>query len=190
MIPKIWGEGEGGTRPASQTGTSAMFPRFVEVKTVTQKKKAGLVRPVSSCVELDAVTSQRGATGAESASGWVRASPVARNVLPQANPETMRGARKQTAGKLQTGCQSHTSRFGYGTSDKLLIIHRLLFYQGVAWQAPGQPASARGQSLAQVALGAVQFGAVQYGAVQYIDFWEQVTPASRGECDRPEPGLR
>jgi hypothetical protein len=101
------------------------LPEFVEAGNCGEKKKAGLVRPVSSCVELDAVTSQRDATGAESASGWVRASPVARKVLPQANPETMRGARKQTTGELQTGCQPHTSSVEYRVTDKLLITNFL-----------------------------------------------------------------
>jgi hypothetical protein len=74
---------------------------------VAKKKKAGLVRPVSSCVELDAVTSQRGATGAESASGWVRASPVARNVLPQANPETSRSEKTDSWGDANQMPSAH-----------------------------------------------------------------------------------
>jgi hypothetical protein len=114
---------------------------------------------------LDAVTSQRGATGAESASGWVRASPVARNVPPQANLETRRGAKKQTAGELQTGCQPHTSSVEYRVTDKLLITNSLPRGEYAGGRAQEQAAVARGQTLAQVAPQTVQSGELPEASV-------------------------
>jgi hypothetical protein len=80
-----------------------------------RKKKTGLVGPVSRGVELDAVTSQHGATGAEFASGWVRTTPVARRVLPQASATDRRRTRrskkrgKQTPERMQISCQVRAS---------------------------------------------------------------------------------
>jgi hypothetical protein len=65
-------------------------------------------------------------------------------VLPQANPETMRGAKKQTAGELQTGCQPHTSSVDYRITGKLLITNLLPRDEYVGWRAQEQAAAARG----------------------------------------------
>jgi hypothetical protein len=79
------------------------------------RKKTGLVGPVSHGVELDAVTSQRGATGAKAAF-LVGLGPVRLPGYASPGQSTdrrfrsrIREARKQTAGEMQTACQAHTS---------------------------------------------------------------------------------
>ena len=68
----------------------ARLPKLVDVETVAQKRKPGWFARfllASSWMRLHRSAAR---LALSLASGWVRASPVARNVLPQANPETSR----------------------------------------------------------------------------------------------------
>ena len=100
-------------RTAGET-PALRFRRALRIRNVEKENRAGW--PGFLCVELDAVTSQRGATGAEAAfSGWVRTSPVARKCFLMPSPdrrtevEDPKEQRKQTESETQVECQACSS---------------------------------------------------------------------------------
>jgi hypothetical protein len=99
---------------ARLVGASATYaePRRVEPWAVLwRQKKTGLVGPASRCVELDAVTSQHGAAGAEAAflvglgPGRSPGSASSSQNPDRRSRRRSESARKQTKGQVQVACR-------------------------------------------------------------------------------------